>query len=575
MRGSILAFVLVFFGLAGVSTFGAIGATAEAAPSLKEVQPTVERDGTALKVLPPADHHFNMEAPNSVKIGGKELPTTKTEQQLRAELPKSFDRVDVKTFICDEKKTYCVERSVVFAPARGKNNAPAKAGKAVAVPGEAKAVKAFYEEKMGFWVNDSKAAFAEAERKNLPLFIDFFGIWCPPCNQLDDRVFGEKDFQDFLKAKFVGLKLDSDAGLSRELMKKYNIKYFPTLLVTTPQGDEITRVLGYREKGILMKLMAAAYDARDRGQSVLQAKAAQGDPEAQIALGGLALEREEFADAEKLFAPFEATWRKEHNPLLEKLYRARFGARTEDKEKLQVAEAWMSEFPASIYTLLIYEDVAELYGKEKQEERKKETIRRGLKTIAVFEEKPESDFNGTDFTKGDLYILKASFSAELGDEAGAAKAYAQCNEYFVKAQMVGRKGFGRGEELNRAYCLRKGGKVGEGEAVYRQGMKLYPDDFTFFLGLGRLMLEDKKDPAEGEKQLRRALELAYGNQRVRTSLQLTKALEQQSRHLEALKVVLKELSLVADPREPAYDRLKKKMSELESTLAAPAPNTKQ
>lgn len=553
---------------------GLLIAASSANPDLKNIQPRIELSGRSLKVLPPPDHHFNMEAPNAVKSGKENLLSSKTEAFFSAEIPKNVKSVQVKAFICDEKKSYCVERSMDYRVPS--SSVAAKSDRLVgrkdtipkAIAGEAATVQSYYDSATGFWVNDIEKAFAEAQAKNLPLLLDFYGIWCPPCNQLDFQVFSQQDFVQFFREKFVGLKLDSDAQISKALMKKYNIKYFPTLLATTKDGDEIMRVLGFREKGSLMKLLNQAYLLREQSQTKLAELAKAGNPEAQIALGALSLEREEFPVALELFKPFEKKWRDSKDQNLEKFFRAQFGAEKDSSKKIEIAEEWFKLYPHSLYNLLVYDEVADLYEQKKKAKDVERILKTSLQAIQFHESRPESEFNGTDFTKGDLYIMKASTFDRLTDKEKAQAAYAECNSYYLE-QVKGKKGFGRGEELNRAYCLRKQGIFDQAQAVYKKGMDLYPKDFTFFLGMGRLKLEDQKIFSEAESFLRSALELAYGNQRIRTSIYLTRALEAQQKNTDALKVVLKELSLIGDPREMGYERLKKRMGEIETLIAKP------
>ena len=41
---------------------------------------------------------------------------------------------------------------------------------------------------------DISRAFVSAKKTGKPLLISFFGIWCPPCNELDETVFESLTF---------------------------------------------------------------------------------------------------------------------------------------------------------------------------------------------------------------------------------------------------------------------------------------------------------------------------------------------------------------------------------------------
>src|SRR5262249_25000606 len=97
----------------------------------------------------------------------------------------------------------------------------------------------------GFVLNQPDQALALAQREGKPLLIDFFGIWCPPCNRLDEEVFSNPSFQKEAH-HFVLLKLDADSDLSWDLKSKYKVGGYPTLVFANPDGEELSRVVGFR-----------------------------------------------------------------------------------------------------------------------------------------------------------------------------------------------------------------------------------------------------------------------------------------------------------------------------------------
>ena len=56
-------------------------------------------------------------------------------------------------------------------------------------PEQVKSTKKDATLKNGFLVNQPEEALRLAQKEKRPLLIDFFGIWCPPCNELDQEVF--------------------------------------------------------------------------------------------------------------------------------------------------------------------------------------------------------------------------------------------------------------------------------------------------------------------------------------------------------------------------------------------------
>ena len=110
---------------------------------------------------------------------------------------------------------------------------------------------------------DISKAFITAKKAGKPLLISFYGIWCPPCNELEETVFESPDFP--LKAKrFELLKVDADAPTSWKLKDRYKVGGYPTVVFTNPAGDEIYRVVGYRSPKEFARAMDLVLSAKNQ-----------------------------------------------------------------------------------------------------------------------------------------------------------------------------------------------------------------------------------------------------------------------------------------------------------------------
>lgn len=113
------------------------------------------------------------------------------------------------------------------------------------------------------WVkNDLAAAQAKAKELKKDVLVDFSGSdWCGWCIKLDQEVFSKPEFLDAATKDFVLCVLDfpnkpeNKAKIpedlqkkNRELMGKYGVQGFPTVLVMTADGDIIGQT-GYRDGG--------------------------------------------------------------------------------------------------------------------------------------------------------------------------------------------------------------------------------------------------------------------------------------------------------------------------------------
>ncbi|HTQ32135.1 MAG TPA: thioredoxin family protein [Opitutaceae bacterium] len=106
----------------------------------------------------------------------------------------------------------------------------------------------------GTWLTDFSAAKEQAARENKELLIDFTGSdWCGECQQLDAKVLNTYEFQQFAK-NYVLVRLDfpHDHELSAALREQndalrnqYGLEGFPTVIIATASGQEISRSEGY------------------------------------------------------------------------------------------------------------------------------------------------------------------------------------------------------------------------------------------------------------------------------------------------------------------------------------------
>jgi thiol:disulfide interchange protein len=97
------------------------------------------------------------------------------------------------------------------------------------------------------WVPAGEAA-AVAKRTGKPVLYDFSAEWCGPCKQMDHEVFRDRKMSDFINANFVPARVDDGEGDAAENLKirgLYRITAFPTLVVVSPNGEEIDRLQGY------------------------------------------------------------------------------------------------------------------------------------------------------------------------------------------------------------------------------------------------------------------------------------------------------------------------------------------
>ena len=93
--------------------------------------------------------------------------------------------------------------------------------------------------------NDAEvdAAFALAKAETKPVFVYWGAKWCPPCNQVKATLFNRQDFIERSRA-FVPVYVDGDSPGAQKIGARFNVSGYPTMLLFSPQGTELTRLPG-------------------------------------------------------------------------------------------------------------------------------------------------------------------------------------------------------------------------------------------------------------------------------------------------------------------------------------------
>lgn len=105
-------------------------------------------------------------------------------------------------------------------------------------------------------------ALKKAAAENKIVFMDCFTTWCGPCKWLDANTFTKKEVGDYFNKNFVNLQMDMEKGEGKDLLKKYGIKAFPTLLLLKPDGTEMGRVMGAVDEKKLLNEVKKVIDAQ-------------------------------------------------------------------------------------------------------------------------------------------------------------------------------------------------------------------------------------------------------------------------------------------------------------------------
>jgi thioredoxin-like negative regulator of GroEL len=90
---------------------------------------------------------------------------------------------------------------------------------------------------------DVDRAFAKARAESKPVLMYWGATWCPPCNQLKATFFNRQDFATQSRS-FVAVHVDGDRPGAQRVGTRFKVSGYPTVVLFTPQGVEITRLPG-------------------------------------------------------------------------------------------------------------------------------------------------------------------------------------------------------------------------------------------------------------------------------------------------------------------------------------------
>jgi len=446
-----------------------------------------------------------------------------------------------------------------------------------ALTSAAKPARAHFEKDTDFFVNDPKKAYALAARKKLPLMIDFFGIWCPPCNHLDAMVFRSSEFKIKTGRHFVKLKLDTDQDRFNEFKNRYKIQALPTVVFTTPSGDEIFRLVGFHPLDEMLSKSDTAYANRDEGYVQLESKATGGNAEARYKAARIALDRDEPAKALEWLQPMKEMLAAAHDPRLADFYRAQLGTAQAAGDKKQVHETldqWLKAFPDSPDAIENYQTLADLQETEGDVPGSRASVIAAIALSDKLLSSPDS-LLGSYYTPADVAESKADLVEKLGDKTRTREAYLACAGAYQKEAIAEGTAFPRGPNLERAYCLGKAGEIAASEALYREGIRRYPGEYTFYQGLAKLWLDSAKNGAKALNEAKKAVRFAYGNQRLKAMMTLARAFEALQEPDQAIRAINAELNTPApEGAAPSTlklrERLRAKAEELKKKTTATA-----
>jgi thiol:disulfide interchange protein len=92
--------------------------------------------------------------------------------------------------------------------------------------------------------DDIETALAKAKKTNKVVFIDFYTTWCAPCRVMEESVFRDEDVANYMNENCISIRVNAEKGKGPDRKLEYAVDAYPTMLVYSPNGDEVARKQG-------------------------------------------------------------------------------------------------------------------------------------------------------------------------------------------------------------------------------------------------------------------------------------------------------------------------------------------
>ncbi len=357
--------------------------------------------------------------------------------------------------------------------------------------------------------SDIDKTFKEAKKEKKPIIIDFYGIWCPPCNELDAIVFESRGFLEKSKA-FKLLKVDAEKESSWKLKDRYQVGGYPTIVFTDSNGKESYRITGFRAEKEFLRVMNLVLTSKSKDFK----KACAGRSEDDLwSCATVCSERKDVACTNKallqlkpLLKPGTAKYD------LAETYSAENSA-TEDLKYLAY-EQLLTKSPDSPQALLWANTYWELASGVKQKA-KKELIEKMLQNYANFQKDSRNEELGLSET--DRAQMRAELLGKIGKEEESKAAWKEAAVLLEsKAKELGTAHPERGFTIERISALEASGESEKALQLATDYREKFPVEFTFHYKAASLLKGQKKFN-EALVPAKKAYSIAYGDNKIRVA----------------------------------------------------------
>jgi tetratricopeptide (TPR) repeat protein len=377
---------------------------------------------------------------------------------------------------------------------------------------------------------DVKGTFLAAKIEKKPMILDFFGIWCPPCNELDETVFETTRFIEKAKS-FQLLKIDADSDSSWKLKDKYKVGGYPTIIFTDSEGAEIYRLVGYRNLKEFLQVMDLVLSSKNK--KLEQACASKNEDDL-WRCAVICSERKNLECASEAYAKLQT---------ILKPGTARFDwIRTYAMESVETPDlqregyaTLLRLYPNTPQALVWAVSYLAAFDDEKNLKPKKELVENLLKSFPQM--LTDSRLDALGLSPINLVQIKAEILDKIGKREEAVAAWKEASILLEKEASQLPSGTNpRAFTLDRITCLEAAGDLEGALKLSNQYKALYPDEFTFY-SFSAQILERMKKYSDAIPVAKKGYEVSYGDNKIRMATLLVRLYTAVSDKESAKKVV--------------------------------------